>query len=65
MDKFQLVFSQVLESLFIDRMEMNEELFAKFMNDPEFQELVAKGLAKRVYARLPKVNDEQPSERRC
>lgn len=61
-DKFQLVFSQVLESLFIDRMEMNEELFAKFMNDSEFQELVAKGLAQRVYARLPKARDEQPSE---
>lgn len=53
-DKFQLVFSQVLESLFIDRMEMNEELFAKFMNDKEFQQLVAKGLGQRVYARLPK-----------
>jgi len=28
LDKFQLVFRQVLESLFIERMEMNEELFA-------------------------------------
>jgi type I restriction enzyme, R subunit len=53
-DKFQLVFRQVLESLFIDRMEMNEDLFAKFMNDPEFQELVAKGLGRRVYERLPR-----------
>ena len=53
-DKFQLVFRQVLESLFIDRMEVNEELFAKFMNDAEFQELVAKGLGQRVYERLPK-----------
>lgn len=56
-DKFQLVFSQVLESLFIDRMEMNEELFAKFMNDKEFQQLVAKGLCRRVYARLPKAEN--------
>lgn len=54
MDKFQLVFQKVLESLFIDRMEMNEELFAKFMNDPEFQEVVAKGLGKQVYERLPR-----------
>jgi len=53
-DKFQLVFRQVLESLFIDRMELNEDLFAKFMNDQEFQKLVAKGLGQRVYARLPK-----------
>ena len=54
-EKFQLVFRQVLESLFIDRMEMNEELFAKFMNDKEFRRLVAKGLGQRVYARLPKL----------
>jgi len=53
-DKFQLVFRQVLESLFIDRMELNEDLFAKFMNDQEFQKLVAKGLGQRVYERLPK-----------
>ena len=53
MDKFQLVFKKVLESLFIDRMELNEELFAKFMNDPEFQEVVARGLGRQVYERLP------------
>ena len=58
-EKFQLVFKQVLESLFIDRMEMNEELFAKFMNDREFQQLVAKGLGQRVYARLPKTESHQ------
>lgn len=54
MDKFQLLFRQVLESLFIERMEMNEELFAKFMNDREFQEVVSKGLGRRVYERLPR-----------
>jgi type I restriction enzyme R subunit len=47
-DKFQLVFRQALESIFIDRMEMNEDMFARFMNEPEFQELVAKGLGQRV-----------------
>jgi type I restriction enzyme R subunit len=57
-EKFQLVFRQVLESLFIDRMEMNEELFAKFMNDKEFRGLVAKGLGQRVYARLPKLQSD-------
>jgi type I restriction enzyme, R subunit len=46
-----------VESLFIDRLEMNEELFAKFMNDREFQKLVSKGLGQRVYARLPKAAD--------
>ena len=53
-EKFHLVFRQVLESLFIERMEMNEELFAKFMNDHEFREIVANGLGHQVYNRLPK-----------
>ncbi len=53
-DKFQLVFRQVLESLFIERMDMNEEMFARFMNEQEFQELVARGLAEKVYERFPK-----------
>ncbi len=53
-DKFQLVFSQVLESLFIERMELNEDLFARYMNDPEFKELVSQWLGQQVYSRIPK-----------
>ena len=51
-EKFQLVFRGALESLFIERMDLNEELFARFMNEREFQRLVAEGLAERVYERL-------------
>jgi type I restriction enzyme R subunit len=53
-DKFELVFRKVLESLFIERMDMNESIFARFVNDPEFQDVIARGLAEKVYARLPK-----------
>ncbi len=52
LDKFQLVFRQVLESLFIERMELNEELFADFMGKPELQELVSKWLGSKVYERM-------------
>jgi type I restriction enzyme R subunit len=52
LDKFQLVFRQVLESLFIERMEMNEELFGEYMGKPELQELVSKWLGSQVYERL-------------
>lgn len=58
LDKFQLVFRQVLESLFIERMEMNEELFARFMNERDFQNVVAKWLGSQVYQRFPKENIE-------
>ena len=52
LDKFQLVFRQVLESLFIERMDLNEELFTDYMGKPELQELVSKWLGNQVYERL-------------
>lgn len=52
LDKFQLVFRQVLESLFIERMDLNEELFSDYMGKPEMQELVSKWLGSQVYERL-------------
>lgn len=52
LDKFQLVFRQVLESLFIERMELNEELFTDYMGKPEMQELVSKWFGSQIYDRL-------------
>jgi len=63
LDKFQLVFGQVLESLFIERMEINEDLFARYMNDPEFKELVSQWLGQQVYARIPKNISYRPQKK--
>ncbi len=52
--KFQLVFGQILESIFIDRMELNEDLFARYMNDPEFKEVVTEWLGRQTYGKIPK-----------
>ena len=51
-DKFSLVFGNVLDSLFIERMEQNEEIFARYMNDADFQKVVAAWLTGEVYQRL-------------
>lgn len=51
-DKFALVFNRVLESLFVERMEQNEDIFARFMNDQGFQKLVASWLVGEVYKKL-------------
>lgn len=51
-DKFALVFSKVLESLFIERMEQNEDIFARFMNDRAFQGAVSEWLSRAAYKRL-------------
>ncbi|RBP52899.1 type I restriction endonuclease subunit R [Arenicella xantha] len=52
--KFQLVFGEILESLFIERMDLNEDLFARYMNDPEFKSVAAEWLGQQVYSRIPK-----------
>lgn len=60
LDKFQLVFRQVLESLFIERMELNEELFTDYMSKPEMQDLIAKWLGSQVYGRFTASGREEP-----
>src|SRR5215212_8117115 len=51
-DKFVLLFKRLPESLFIERIDQNEMMFARYMNDPEFQRLVAESLGAEVYQRL-------------
>jgi len=51
-EKFELVFKNLLETLFVERMDQNEEIFAKFMNDRGFQKLVTTWLSTEAYRRL-------------
>jgi len=52
MENFGYAFQKQLESLFINRMDQNEEITAKFMNEKEFQEAVGKFLLKQVYEQI-------------
>ena len=52
MENFGYVFRKALEGLFIDRMEHNEEITAKFINEKEFQEVVSQHLLKEVYKQI-------------
>lgn len=51
-EKFELVFKNLLEALFVERMDQNEEIFAKFMNDHDFQKVVTNWLSTEAYRRL-------------
>jgi type I restriction enzyme R subunit len=51
-DKFELVFKNLLEALFIERMDQNEDIFVRFMNDPTFQKLVTAWLSTEAYNKL-------------
>ncbi len=51
-DKFALLFKRLLETLFVERMDRNEEIFARYMNDRNFQKLLSDGIGTEVYQRL-------------
>lgn len=51
-DNFGYVFRRALEGLFIDRMEQNEDIFNRFMNDKEFQGIVEQVLRRQVYDQI-------------
>ena len=51
-DKFELVFKNLLEQLFVERMDENEEIFVRFMNDVAFQKIVTAWMASEAYRRL-------------
>jgi type I restriction enzyme, R subunit len=51
-DKFELVFKNLLEQLFVERIDQNEEIFVRFMNDRSFQQTVTEWMAAEAYRRL-------------
>lgn len=53
-ENFMHYFGKMLEGLFIDRMEGNEEIFTKLMNDDKMMEVAAKQVGKDVYNRIRK-----------
>ena len=48
-ENFKLMWDQTLEELFINRMEQNQEIFAKYMNDAAFRADISKILMEQVY----------------
>lgn len=48
-ENFFLVFDKMLERLFVERLDGNEEIFMRLMNDDEFRAIASKYLMKEVY----------------
>ena len=49
LENFAYVFDKMLERLFVERMDGNEEIFTRLMNDDQFKEIASKHLVKEVY----------------
>jgi type I restriction enzyme R subunit len=54
MENFEFVFNEKFFDKIIDRMELNQEIFARIMDDAKFQETVKSHLLKSVYERIRK-----------
>lgn len=52
LENFALVFNKMLERLFIERMEGNEGIFKRLMEDDAFRSIAARHLIEQVYGRL-------------
>ena len=50
-DKFELVFKGLLKNLFAERMDQNEDIFVRFMNDESFQNVVTSWMSSEAYRR--------------
>ena len=51
-NNFSSYLERMLDELFIDRMDGNEEVFSKVMSDQPFRAEVHRGLAKELYERI-------------
>jgi type I restriction enzyme R subunit len=52
LENFKYVFDKALEGKFIDRMDQNQDIFARYMNDPDFAKVVVDLLRKQVYEQI-------------
>ncbi|MCB9495106.1 MAG: helicase [Desulfobacteraceae bacterium] len=52
LENFKPVFNKQLENLFIERMDGNEEIFIKLMNDESFKNVASAYLVEAVYQKI-------------
>jgi len=48
-ENFEPVFNKQLENLFIERIDGNEDIFVRLMNDEDFRRIAASHLMRAVY----------------
>ena len=51
-EKFELVTQQLIEAFFVDRMDQNEGIYIRYMNDPVFQKQVNSWISAEAYKKI-------------
>ena len=57
-EDFEPVFQRMLEALFVERIEGNEKIFARVMNDEELRENLTAEMVRAVYQRIVNESDQ-------
>lgn len=63
LDNFELAMKPKVEGLMIDRMEQNQEIVTRYLNDPTFQTAAFKSLISRLYKEIRRDGAHPPSSR--
>ncbi|MCW3109831.1 MAG: hypothetical protein JWQ09_4337, partial [Segetibacter sp.] len=56
-DKFALIFKSILQQLFIERIDQNEDIFARFMEEKDFNKALTELLAKEAFNKIKRTNN--------
>ncbi|QYS88813.1 type I restriction endonuclease subunit R [Flavobacterium davisii] len=51
-DKFTLMFKNVLQQLFVERIDQNEDIFARYMEEKDFNKTITELLAKEAFKKI-------------
>jgi len=60
LDNFELAMKPKVETLMIDRMDQNQEIVNRYLNDAAFQSAAFKEIVKRVYEEIRKGGRTRP-----
>ena len=60
-NRFALLLRNLLRQLFIERMDQNEDIFVRYMNDERFQDTVTEWMVSETYRRL-RSKTEKPAD---
>ena len=58
LDNFELAMKPKVEGLMIDRMEQNQEIVTRYLNDPAFQTATFKALVGKIYEEIRQLRDQ-------
>jgi type I restriction enzyme R subunit len=60
LDNFELAMKSKVEGLMIDRMDQNQEIVNRYLNDPAFQSAAFKAIVKQIYEQIRKGSSPPP-----